>query len=82
MLEKEEILKENIKEYVDFGERALKERKYNSATTLFFKAISAEVDLFILKKEGFVRLRVDGEVYPVTETFDLDENKEAKKNIN
>ena len=28
-----------------------------------------------IKKEGFVRLRIDGEVYPVTEAFDLDENK-------
>ena len=79
MLEKEEILKENIKEYVDFGERALKERKYNSATTLFFKAISAEVDLFILKKEGFVpsshtqRFRIVQEKYPeIYEIIDKD----------
>jgi len=28
-----------------------------------------------IKKEGFVRVRVDGEIYPVTERFDLDENK-------
>lgn len=28
-----------------------------------------------IKKEGFVRVRVDGEIYPVTEKFNLDENK-------
>lgn len=28
-----------------------------------------------VRKEGFVRLRVDGEVYPVTEEFNLEENK-------
>lgn len=32
-----------------------------------------------VKKEGFVRVRVDGEVYPVTDIQDLDENK--KHNI-
>lgn len=28
-----------------------------------------------IRKEGFVRVRLDGEVYPVTEQFNLDENK-------
>lgn len=54
MDEREEILRENLKEYTDFAEKALDNKKYNSAVTLFFKAISAAVDLFILKKEGFV----------------------------
>lgn len=51
---KETILRENIKEYLELGEKALKDKKYNSAVTLFFKAISAGVDLYILKKEGLV----------------------------
>src|SRR3989338_10154693 len=79
MSEKEEILKENSAEYVEFGERALKENRFNSATTLFFKAISAEVDLFILKKEGFVpsshtqRFRIVQEKYPeIYEIIDKD----------
>jgi excinuclease ABC subunit A len=28
-----------------------------------------------VKKEGFVRVRIDGEVFPITEEFNLDENK-------
>ncbi|MBT3704296.1 excinuclease ABC subunit UvrA [Candidatus Peregrinibacteria bacterium] len=28
-----------------------------------------------VRKEGFVRVKIDGEVYPITEQFDLDENK-------
>jgi len=79
MGDKEEILKDNIKEYIDFGERALNEKKFNSATTLFFKAISARIDLFILKKEGFVpsshthRFRIVQEKYPeIYEIIDKD----------
>lgn len=34
-----------------------------------------------IKKEGFVRVRIDGEVYPVTEDFDLDENKKHSIDI-
>lgn len=34
-----------------------------------------------VKKEGFVRVRIDGEVYPITETFDLDENKKHSIDI-
>lgn len=51
---KERILNENFKEYFELAEQAFKSEKYNSAVTLFFKAMSAAVDLFILKKEGFV----------------------------
>src|SRR3989338_6631166 len=54
MNEKEKILKDNFNEYFELGEEAFKERKYNSAVTLFFKSIGAITDLFILKKEGFV----------------------------
>lgn len=50
----EEILKENIKEYLKEAEKAKKDFAYNSATTLFFKAIAVLIDLFILKNEGFI----------------------------
>ena len=54
MIEKEEILLENIDEYSTSGEEAFKREKYNTATTLFFKAIAALCDLYILRKEGFI----------------------------
>ncbi|MCK5107870.1 MAG: hypothetical protein KAQ83_04025 [Nanoarchaeota archaeon] len=54
MEEKEIILKENIEEYFNLGLDALKRNKFNCATTLFFKALAALADLFILKKEGEV----------------------------
>ena len=69
MEEKERILSENFNEYFELGKQAFKAKKYNSAITLFFKAISAGTDLFILKKEGFVpsshtnRFRIAQEKY-------------------
>ena len=54
MDEKEKILSENLQEYLDLAEEAFNRNKFNSAVTLFFKAISAGADLFILKKEGAV----------------------------
>ena len=54
MESKENILTSNFEEYFSEAQKALKSKKYNSAVTLFFKAISAGADLFILKKEGFV----------------------------
>lgn len=52
MDEREKILRENVKEYLDFGEQALKLKKFNSAVTLFFKAISEVLkeDAYKLKK--------------------------------
>lgn len=70
MDEKEKILRNNIEEYLTFAEYALKQGKYNSATTLFFKALCAGVDLFLLKNEGKVpsshtdRFRLVQEKYP------------------
>lgn len=70
MEEKEKILSENFNEYFELAQQAFKAKKYNSAVTLFFKAISAGADLFILKKEGFVpsshtnRFRIVQEKYP------------------
>lgn len=69
MDEREKILLDNFNEYSELAEKAFKDNKYNSAVTLYFKAIVAAVDLFILKKEGFVpsshtnRFRVVQEKY-------------------
>ena len=54
MGEKEEILLENFNEYYTQGLSAFKKAKYNTATTLFFKAIAALCDLFILRNEGHI----------------------------
>ena len=70
MGEKEEILLENFNEYYSFGNKAFEKQKYNSATTLFFKAIAALCDLYILKKQGYVpsshtnRFRILQEKFP------------------
>jgi len=51
---KERILIENFTEYYGEGVRAFKLNKYNTATTLLFKAIVALSDLLIMRKEGVV----------------------------
>jgi hypothetical protein len=45
------ILEQNAKEYYKNGVEAEKKEEYNSAVTLFFKAIASLSDLFILVKE-------------------------------
>lgn len=47
-----EILKENALEYYGNGLAAETRGEYNTAVTLFFKAISSLCDLYILVKEG------------------------------
>ena len=75
MDERERILKDNQNEYLELAEQAFRSAKYNSAVTLFFKAIGAGADLFILRKEGAVpsshtnRFRVAQEKYP--ELYDI-----------
>ncbi len=70
MNEKENILTDNFNEYFSLGLRAFKEGKYNSATTLFFKAIASLCDIYLLKKEGRIpsshsdRFRVLEDKYP------------------
>lgn len=54
MSEKENVLIDNFLEYYDLGIEAFDKKKYNAATTLFFKAIATLCDLYILRKEGFV----------------------------
>ena len=70
MNDKEKVLRDNFDEYYQLGLRAFSESKYNSAMTLFFKAIVALCDLFLLKKEGRIpsshsdRFRTIEEKYP------------------
>ena len=70
MDEREKILRDNFDEYFQLGLKAFNEQKYNSATTLFFKAIVALCDLFLLKNDGRVpsshsdRFRTIEEKYP------------------
>ena len=70
MDEREKILKDNFDEYFQLGIKVFNEQKYNSATTLFFKAIVALCDLFLLKGEGRApsshsdRFRIIEEKYP------------------
>ena len=52
MDEFENILETNACEYYQNAIEAEKRRQYNSAVTLFFKAISALCDLYILRNEG------------------------------
>lgn len=54
MSEKEKILIENFNEYFTLANAAYKSKKYNAATTLYFKAIAALCDLYLLRKEGFI----------------------------
>ena len=70
MRHEEEILQSNVAEYLESAGQALKEKKYNVASTLFFKAICAAVDLFLLKEKGTVpsshtdRFRTAQQYYP------------------
>ncbi len=70
MKDNERILIENFQEYFNDGTGAFNKGKYNTATTLFFKAIATLCDLYILKKEGITpsshsnRFRILEEKYP------------------
>lgn len=50
----ENILLQNIKEFVRAAEREKVNGSFNSAATLYFKALAVLVDLFILKKKGYI----------------------------
>ncbi|MFH1849359.1 MAG: hypothetical protein ABH879_04175 [archaeon] len=54
MDERGAILTENVEEYYSEANKALKNQKWNTATTLYFKAMAALCDLFLLKKEGSI----------------------------
>ena len=70
MDEREGILLENFNEYYGLGMEAYNKGMYNSATTLFFKAIAALCDLYIFRKEGSIpsshtnRFRIMENKYP------------------
>jgi len=50
--EKRDILIQTAKEYFDFAEEGLKKEKYNSCVVLYFKALVALIDLYILQNAG------------------------------
>lgn len=54
MEQQERILKNNVKEFYDQGLAAYQKESYNSAVTLFFKAIAVLVDLFLLQEKGSI----------------------------
>ncbi len=66
----EKTLLDNIREFITKAEEAEQDKAYNTAVTLYFKAIAVTVDLFILKKEGIIpsnhnhRFRILEEKYP------------------
>jgi hypothetical protein len=79
MAEKEEILLENFNEYFEIGNKAFQTGKNNSATTLFFKALVALTDLYLLRNEGRIpsshtdRFRIIKEKYSeIYEILDRD----------
>ena len=49
-----QFLLENIKEFIKQANISNEDNSFNSAVTLFFKAIAVLIDLHILKKEGFI----------------------------
>ena len=51
---REKILLENLQEYLEQGEQAFLHQKYNTAATLFFKAICAAADLYLFRKAGII----------------------------
>ncbi len=54
MDEKEDLLWRNIKEFYSEGKNAFERAAYNSATSLFFKALAVLADWLILQKDGFI----------------------------
>jgi len=73
------ILIDNTKEYYKNALEAEKRGQYNSAVTLFFKALSALCDLYILTKENSIpsshteRFRILETKYPaIYEILDKD----------
>ena len=54
MVAREEILLLNISEYMDFAGQAYRKGNFNTAVTLYFKAMAAMIDLHLLRKEGAI----------------------------
>jgi len=53
-MENEKLLLENAREFLKEAKKSVDDKSYNSAVTLYFKALAVLIDLFILKKEGFI----------------------------
>lgn len=73
------ILEENLSEYLEQATQASQRKKYNAAATLFFKAICAAIDLYLLKTKNIVpsshteRFRIVQQEYPeIYEILDKD----------
>ena len=70
-----DLLSENIKEFYTLGKIAFERTAYNSAVSLFFKALAVLADLYILQKEGYIpkshteRFRFLEEKYPTIYTI-------------
>ena len=70
-MDKEKVILQNIKEFVAAAKREKNGGSFNSASTLFFKALAISIDLFILKKEGYIpsnhtqRFKLLKDKYPV-----------------
>jgi len=75
MDKKEEMLMQNIKEFYSEGNSAFDRGSFNTATSLYFKALAVLADWIILKKEGFIpknhtdRFRILEQKFP--EIYDL-----------
>lgn len=54
MADSEQLLLENVKEFLKEADKAKAGKSYNSAATLLFKAIAVACDFHILKTEGFI----------------------------
>ena len=67
---KEELLAKNIREFYAEGNNSLKKGSYNSAASLFFKALAVLSDIIILREKGFIpkshaeRFRILEQSYP------------------
>lgn len=67
----ETILKENAQEFLKQAREAKKDQAFNTAVTLYFKALAVVIDLFIFKKERFIpsnhaqRFRILESKYPL-----------------
>ncbi len=54
MIQETELLAKNIKEFYKEGNNSLSRESFNSAASLFFKALAVLVDWHLLSKEGFI----------------------------
>ena len=51
---KREMLERNLQEFKESAGEEFDKKRWNSAFVLYFKALTTAIDLFLLKKEGFI----------------------------